>query len=211
MKTLIFSDIHGNLPAFETMLGNEKSVDLYISLGDVVNYGPWSNECVDQLKALESIKIKGNHEEYFLNGTYGGPTRLVQTFFNKCMESFARFDAISEYQDEFALKSFICRHTINNAYIHPDTNIVATGNYFIGHSHSQFDRKEKNYHVINVGSVGQNRREINVIQYATFETETGAIELKSLVYDILPVIQKMKDLKYPEECILYYLNKPRRS
>jgi predicted phosphodiesterase len=211
MNALIFSDIHGNLPAFESMLKNEKYIDLYVSLGDVVNYGPWSNECVDRLESLQSVKLRGNHEDYFLNGAYGGKTQLVNAFFTKCMESFARLDAIGKYVNEFELGQFTCRHTINDAYVHPDTPIEITGNYFIGHSHSQFDRKDAGYHVINVGSVGQNRREINVINYAVYETETCHIELKSLVYDIAPVIRKMKELKYPEECILYYLNKPKRS
>src|SRR5258708_20926134 len=68
-KVLIFSDVHGNLPAFELMLEKEKGVDLYISLGDVVNYGPWSNECVELLESLKPVvKLLGNHDRYFLDG-----------------------------------------------------------------------------------------------------------------------------------------------
>jgi hypothetical protein len=33
----------------------------------VVNYGPWSNECVELIENLEnSFKVMGNHEEYYL-------------------------------------------------------------------------------------------------------------------------------------------------
>jgi len=51
VKVLVISDVHGNLPALERVLDNNNDVDLVISLGDVVNYGPWSNECVQLLQA----------------------------------------------------------------------------------------------------------------------------------------------------------------
>ena len=52
MKIGIFSDIHGNLIALEKVLKDEKDLEEYIILGDVVNYGPWSNECVQILETL---------------------------------------------------------------------------------------------------------------------------------------------------------------
>ena len=49
MMLAIISDIHGNLPALEKALNLIKKVkvDNYLFLGDVVGYGPWSNECVE--------------------------------------------------------------------------------------------------------------------------------------------------------------------
>ena len=43
MRYLVFSDVHGNLPALEKVLNKENKVQGYINLGDVVNYGPWGN------------------------------------------------------------------------------------------------------------------------------------------------------------------------
>ena len=69
MKTIIFSDLHGNLPALECLMKLYPKDNKWISLGDNVNYGPWSNECVQILKnELNCICVKGNHEKYFLNG-----------------------------------------------------------------------------------------------------------------------------------------------
>ena len=211
MRTLIFSDIHGNLPAFELMLKQERGIDLYISLGDVVNYGPWSNECVDLLESLQAIRLFGNHEEYFITGIYPGRSELVKLFFQTTLREFSRMKQILDYQPEYLIGNFTCRHTIDDIYIYPDTIINATGNYFIGHSHHQFDRSEKKNHVINVGSVGQNRREINVINYCVFDPESSKVELKSIVYDISALVDKMKELKYPIPCIDYYLQKPLRK
>ena len=69
MMLAIISDIHGNLPALEKALNLIKKVkvDIYLFLGDVVGYGPWSNECVELISTLKnSFKIKGNHEDYYL-------------------------------------------------------------------------------------------------------------------------------------------------
>jgi predicted phosphodiesterase len=209
MSVLIFSDIHGNLPAFEKMLAVESGISTFISLGDVVNYGPWSNECVDLLESLPGVKLIGNHEEYFLSEAYPGKSDLVRSFFTKCIEKFSKKELIRSYQHSWQLDDFKCLHTINNAYVFPDSEISVVGNYLIGHSHYQFERMDTKYHVINVGSVGQNRKEINVINYVLYHREERIFELKKLIYDVDVVINKMKAEQYPSACITYYSRKAR--
>ena len=69
LKIALLSDIHGNLPALEIAVKKSGDVDGYVVLGDVVNYGPWSNECVQMLETLPyCTKIRGNHEDYYING-----------------------------------------------------------------------------------------------------------------------------------------------
>ena len=81
MKILIYSDVHGNLPAFEKMIKAEKDCEQYICLGDLVNYAPWSNACVDLALSLpNAVLIMGNHEEAFLNRKYNGSNELVKLF-----------------------------------------------------------------------------------------------------------------------------------
>jgi len=66
MKYLIFSDIHSNLEAFETLLSLEavKSADKYLFLGDLVGYGANPNEIIDLFKKLENVYcIRGNHDK----------------------------------------------------------------------------------------------------------------------------------------------------
>src|SRR3989344_8356191 len=117
MRVLIFSDVHGNLPAFEIMLKNAGSVDSYISLGDVVNYGPWGNECVEKLEGLRNcIKILGNHEEYFLCNTLPD-SPLTQLFCKACIKDFDEFNQIKRYQKEYKLGKYYLKHTINKDYI----------------------------------------------------------------------------------------------
>jgi predicted phosphodiesterase len=205
MKYLICSDIHGNLPAFEKMIEVEKDYDQFICLGDIVNYGPWSNECVDLALTLpNALIIKGNHEEYFINGFYPKKEGIVNDFFNQTYSSFNRLPQIKNLPDNIQLNEFILTHTLNNSYIYPDTKIKLDNNYIIGHSHHQFKYENNNFALYNVGSVGQNRKYINVINYILFNSQTNVFELKQTTYDVNQIIDKMISLNYPQTCIEYY-------
>ncbi len=64
MRTLILSDIHGNLEAFEAMraAGAELGVERWIFLGDVVGYGADPQACLSLMRLLGECSIKGNHD-----------------------------------------------------------------------------------------------------------------------------------------------------
>jgi len=210
MRMLIFGDVHGNLPALETVLKTEYgNFDRLICHGDVVNYGPWSNECVQLLAGLvDIILLKGNHEEYFLSGVYPGDNKVAKTFFDFCYPSFDQQESIANYDSSVLCFDYTVQHTIQDRYIFPDTEPISIDkNYIIGHSHYQFMRVIDNFSLINTGSVGQNRKWINVIQYLIYDTDSGVISLKNIVYDHYIIINEMKSKKYPEICVNYYLNK----
>lgn len=70
MKFAIISDIHGNLPALETVLEDVKSnnVDNYIFAGDYCLSNPYPNECIQRMRGLEKkYIIRGNEEKYLEN------------------------------------------------------------------------------------------------------------------------------------------------
>lgn len=212
MKTLIFSDVHGNLPAFEKMLDEVGVCDSYISLGDLVDFGPWSNECVDLALSLpNNIQIMGNHEQDYINGYHSGTNKLADCFFETTYSSFKRFDEISSFQDNFKFCKYICQHTLNNENIYPDTKISLDNNYLIGHSHHQFYYKNNGFELYNSGSVGQNRKYINICNYLIFDSDKDFMELHELQYDIDIVIQEMRSQNYPQACINYYCEKQRKA
>lgn len=68
MRYAIFTDIHANLEALETVLARidelskEEPVDQIWFLGDLVGYGPNPNECIDTLRARTDVIIAGNHD-----------------------------------------------------------------------------------------------------------------------------------------------------
>lgn len=210
MLVCLISDIHGNLPAFELVLNKSKDVDLFISLGDVVNYGPWSNECVDLLEIIDNkLLLIGNHEINFQTNHYLGDNLIAKTFHDFCIENFNRYKEIANYLLEFSISGYKLIHTIDDKIIFSDTDLLVNQNTIIGHSHKQFISHKGNYLVINPGSVGQNRTYINVVNFMLWDTEKDVFESISFKYDVNVVINKMISLNYPEICINYYKSKKR--
>ena len=214
MKTAIFSDVHGNLPALEKFISSTfDQVDQYLCLGDVVNYGPWSDECVSIVSTLPGIIfIEGNHEEMFLNPhLVTEEIPLVQDFFKETFSHFTKFDEIRNLSQEIYFEEFLCSHTIGQQRIYPDSDISLDCNRIIGHSHHQYILESNGFKLVNPGSVGQNRKWINVIDYALYDHDGKKFELFSLNYDHKPLIREMKRLKYPKACTDYYEGKDLRD
>jgi len=211
MKITIFSDVHGNLPALEKLLKQETASDQYVFLGDAVNYGPWSNECVDLIGGLENcICIRGNHEEYYLEGAYPGANQIAREFFGFCFPGFSRQDEIKKYRQQWQYADYTCVHTILDKNIYPDTALELDGNYFIGHSHHQFHTVSNGFSLYNAGSVGQNRKYINFANYLNWFPEEDRVDSLGFIYDADLVIGEMKQRGYPQACIEYYLSKERK-
>lgn len=68
MKYGLFSDVHGNLEAFQVVLDSmrDESIDRFIFLGDIVGYGADPSACLALLKNLIDVKgcqcLAGNHD-----------------------------------------------------------------------------------------------------------------------------------------------------
>ena len=68
MKILVTADIHANLEALTAVLESAKGqYDGFISLGDMVGYGPDPEACIRRIKELKKhirpcILLAGNHE-----------------------------------------------------------------------------------------------------------------------------------------------------
>lgn len=75
MRTLIVSDIHSNIVAFDAVLRDANArgpVDNIWALGDMVGYGPHPNECLDTLRAFEHVSVAGNHDLGAIGAIYLG-------------------------------------------------------------------------------------------------------------------------------------------
>lgn len=212
MKLLVLGDVHGNLIALEKVLKEyQNEVDLIISHGDVVNYGPWSNECVELLDTHQAICLKGNHEDAFLKGFYPGENILVKTFFEQTIGDFKYLEWIKKYELTYDVGTFTIQHTINNKYYYPDTDLSdlkLENDFIIGHSHYAFKRETNNGKLlINTGSVGQNRVDLSCVDFVVLDLKNDTAMLKTLHYDPSPLITEMRKQRYPEMCLAYYLSK----
>ncbi len=70
-KIAVFSDIHGNFEALQSILDDIKlnDFDEVIYLGDAISLGPQPKECLELLKNSNVRFILGNHELYYLYGS----------------------------------------------------------------------------------------------------------------------------------------------
>lgn len=65
MRLAVFSDVHGNLPALEAVLGDihDAGATHVVCLGDLVDYGPFPNEVIDRVRHDGIPIIIGNHDD----------------------------------------------------------------------------------------------------------------------------------------------------
>lgn len=76
MATIAVGDIHGNLPALSDILeqirGESSHADTIVFLGDYVDRGPDTKDCVDAILRFERevtatvVCLAGNHEDWLL-------------------------------------------------------------------------------------------------------------------------------------------------
>ena len=65
MRALIVSDVHSNLEAFQSVIGDangDGGFDQIWQLGDLVGYGPDPGGCIDLLQEYDHIGVAGNHD-----------------------------------------------------------------------------------------------------------------------------------------------------
>ncbi len=64
MRIALFSDIHANLPAFETFLADldAQKPDAVYCLGDLIGYHIWPNEIIDEVRKRGISTLAGNHD-----------------------------------------------------------------------------------------------------------------------------------------------------
>ena len=158
------------------------------------------------------ILLEGNHERIFLGlDPLSHEIPLVQQFTNHVLPDFNRREQITGLLQDYRLGDYICTHTIDNQRVYRDTQIEVTENYIIGHTHHQFRIERSGKTIVNVGSVGQNRAFIDVLNYVLFDARTQQIELCEQVYDFDRFLNEMIARRYPQPCIDYYASKKRRK
>jgi predicted phosphodiesterase len=64
MRYAIFSDIHSNLEALESIMFTceKEGIDKYLCAGDIVGYGANPKECINIVQGRNIIAIAGNHD-----------------------------------------------------------------------------------------------------------------------------------------------------
>ncbi|MHA1989941.1 MAG: metallophosphoesterase family protein [Candidatus Hodarchaeales archaeon] len=192
---LIFSDIHGNLPALELAMqfSQENGISKLISLGDMVDYNRYNNEVLIKiLNYQESFAIiRGNHDSFFLDNSSNYRTKIDQQKIEReLVEKVKNLNAV-EILSVNGFDLLLCHSNpwgLDSYYIFPTDNLVL--DYFLfnmpldgfiyGHTHMANFYCSKNKLAFNPGSLGQSRGKNEDLTFAWLDPEEEMITFFSL-------------------------------
>lgn len=226
MRILLIADIHGNYEALQTVL--KVPHDRAICLGDIVDYGPDPDRCIDLLREKAIPTIRGNHDNavaFKVDCQCGYKYKHLSIATREYTWDILDKDRIEYLQklplqlkEEVDGKRLHLTHGSPRSmfeYIKPETpdeeirkmidestEPLEADFLVIGHSHIPMNRKLGNLIIINPGSVGQPRDGDTRTSCAVFDTEKGHLEHLRLDYDIDSVCAKIKErMPHAEELI----------
>ena len=201
MKIAVISDIHGNMPALETVTADIErwQPDQVIVNGDIVNRGPLSRESLEWVLARQASAgwqiVKGNHEDYVLecaasNGVKSGPDYEVRQFAHWAYEQVADYvpliAQLPEQKSVFApdgseLRVLHGSMRDNRDGVYPQTTdkelrvqiAPAPAIFVTGHTHRPLIRQIDETTVVNIGSVGAPFDGNRELSYGRFTWQAG--------------------------------------
>jgi len=128
MRYGIVSDIHGNLEALESVLGEleKRQVDSILCLGDLIGYGPNPNECVELIKERAEVVLAGNHD-------YAPLDKLDLAYFNPWARNAIEWtkERLNESSVEFLLSLPLKKEIHGVTLVHSTPLIPEEWNYII--------------------------------------------------------------------------------
>jgi len=221
MKVAVFSDIHGNRFALETILNDisKRSIDKMICLGDVVGLGPSSDRCLSLIMEHNVDMVLGNHELYYLYGTgidydMEEGEILHQKWIANQLNQDKKYREFLEKKDiTLEFDQILCQHFFikkNQKGIYPfyDLNILKDETFFqdllnlpyqrilIGHEHFPFYRES----VVDVGTSGCKKD--SYTSYVILDTNDYSYEKVVLEYDRDAFVTELKSVRYPDQEVI---------
>lgn len=195
MRLAVISDIHGNLPAFETVLEDLPDVDRIICAGDVVGYNPWPQACVDIVRDRGIPCVQGNHDRAVASSTgfrfnhmaQAGVEYATKTLDNGALEWLRGLpNTMSLYDGQVRI---VHGHPEDpDRYTYPDDfspDLLGDESLLVmGHTHIQHAETFPEGIVLNPGSIGQPRDHDPRAAYAIVDLSANTVDLQRVAYDI---------------------------
>lgn len=216
MKLALISDIHGNLEALNSVLREikKRKIKNIYCLGDIIDYGANSNECVEVIRKNKIPAIMGNHD-------FTAVTLEGIEWFNTIAQKSCRITnkLLSERNKKFLLnlpkkieiRNMFLAHGSPKDYLHeyiyPEEADYIFREFFkitkkqiiaMGHTHIPFIKKFDDKLAINPGSVGQPRDGNNKASFCILDNKKLKAEIIRVDYDIKKAADKIKEIGMPK-------------
>ena len=217
-RIAVFSDIHGNLEALESILKDieRNNIDEVIYLGDIIGLGPSPKECLDIIMDSRIKMIKGNHEIYQIDESNMKPTMKEHRDWINSLLDEKELDYIANlpmtYEELINGKLFTFSHfffdetktsfqpfgILEDNRIYDIARNVETDYMFLGHFHDNFQISNGSLYTC-PGSSGLRKDNITFYTIVEIEEKNVRITRKDLEYDRRAFEKKMKQIDYPRK------------
>ncbi len=212
MRLAALYDVHGNLPALEAVLADPRlaTTDRIVVGGDLVA-GPFPAECLERLRALDALFLRGNGDRETVTPPDDGPLAAVGVFaralLSKEQLSFvASWPLTIELQVDGLGATLFCHATpVDDTPIvtraTPDAKVaaalgaIAADTVVCGHTHVQFDRSLDGIRLVNAGSVGMPYEGSPNARWALLGPD---VELLETPYDAAAALETLAATSYPD-------------
>lgn len=209
MRVAAIADIHGNLPALETVLADLPDVDAIVCAGDIVGYNPWPAECIDLVRDHGIHCISGNHDRavaqdtgFRFNHQAKAGVEFARAQLSESAITWLRRLPVSQTRFDDALRIVHGHPDDPNRYTFPgdmSSELLGAEDVLImGHTHVQHVETFDAGIVCNPGSVGQPRDSDPRAAYAIIDLRDHSVTAHRVAYPIDRVRKAISDAGLPE-------------
>jgi len=230
MKYAILGDIHSNWEALSVVLrdAEEQGVTAYVCVGDMVGYNPDPMTCLQRIRELDCIAVRGNHDHFCIHESRrddlseiaAAALAWTRSRLDDGQVRYLRDLPTSRILEDFAIvHNTLCAteqwgYVLSAAEAELHFSLQATQVCFHGHTHVPilFEEREhvtmRSYnglkitpgrkYFINVGSVGQPRDKDPRAAYVVYDVDRKKVELRRLPYDVTKTQEKIWSTDLPD-------------
>jgi putative phosphoesterase len=228
MKYAVFSDVHGNLPALEAVLSDieGQGVGKILHCGDLVGYGPFSNEVINLIRSKGIAGVMGNYDDgvgFERNDCGCAYTDETQKLLGNRSLEWTKAHVTEENKEflrtmprelRFSQRSFeiLLIHGSPrriNEYLYEDRPVktfnrlldVGECNVLVcGHTHLPYHKAIDDRHVVNVGSLGKPKDGDPRAIYALMTLVEGlSVSFRRVSYDAERMARAIEASELPHE------------
>ena len=229
-KFAILGDIHANIEALAAVVedARSQSVTDFVCVGDVVGYNASPRECVDLVRKLDCLTVRGNHDHYCsnpepLDDFHSMAASVIE--WTRRQRPEEHLEWLQHLKMQAVVTGFMMVHSTLDmperwGYVFDTLEAEAHLSYqnmtlcFHGHTHVPivFERQGVvvrtepvntkitlgRKYLINTGSVGQPRDGDPRASYCIYHAKLREVEFRRVAYDIPSAQERIRMAKLPD-------------